>query len=389
MTDATGAEQASEWFIGGTSDAAVAELAAFYEYLAVAEFDGYCDLYAAIARGMAGDREALELVASLAAAPKLLPVLVNAAVHHLTLREPDLELAAIYRGEPGDPWPPFRQLLFDRVADIRATTDTHTVQTNEVSRSSVLVAAFTAVHERFDRPLAIIEVGPSAGLNLLFDRYGHTFGDGRTAGDPTSPVQLRCELRGPLLPPLPSAPLPIASRAGIDIDPIDVHDEDKCRWLEACLWPLVPERADRLRAAIEIARTDPPTLHRGTATDLLPGLLDALDPEVVPCIVSTWVLGYFSKDERAAFRALLADAGAQRDLACVTSEYPSVAPWIDRPPREAADNAGQAASILGLAAWADGHGDDRALAWNHAHGTWIDWLDTESSPSVSVHDSPM
>ena len=324
----------------------------------------------------------------MAAATKVLPVLINAAVHHLVLGEPDLELAAIYRGAGGDPWPAFRQLLFARADDLRTTAATRTIQTNEVARSSVLLAAFTEVHHQFDRPLAIIEVGPSAGLNLLFDRYGHTFGDGRTAGDPTSPVQLRCEVRGPLVPPLPSAPLPIASRAGIDIEPIDVHDEDACRWLEACLWPLVPERADRLRAAIAIARTDPPTLHRGRATDLLPTLLDALDRDVVPCIVSTWVLAYFTKEERTAFRALLDDVGAARDLACVTSEYPSVAPWIERPGREPADNAGQAASILGLATWQGSRSDDRTAAWNHAHGAWIDWLDPESSPSVSVHDGP-
>ena len=77
-----------------------------------------------------------------------------------------------------------------------------------------------------------------------------------------------------------------------------------------------------------------------------------------------------------------------RDLACVTSEYPSVAPWIERPGREPADNAGQAASILGLATWQGSRNDDRTAAWNHAHGAWIDWLDPESSPSVSVHDGP-
>jgi len=366
----------------GTQDETIHELAAFYEYLAVAEFDGYCDLYARIARGMAEDREVLEMVVSLAPTPKVLPILVNAAMHDLVLAEPDLELAAIYRTGEGDPWPPYRQLLLDRVDDIRRLTSTRTVQTNEVARSSVVLAALSAVHDRFGRPISLIEIGPSAGLNLLFDRYGYDFGNGLTAGDPRSPVQLWCERRGPLSPPVAQTTLPVVARVGIDLNPVDVHDPDQCRWLEACLWPLVPDRADRLRAALALARQDPPIIHQGAALDLLPALLAEQPDDVVPCVLSTWVLAYFSKDERQALHALLDDTGRGRDLACVTSEYPSVAPWIDRPEREASDNVGQGASVLGVATWRDGTVDARPMAWNHAHGAWIDWLDPTTSPDT-------
>jgi hypothetical protein len=360
---------------GGAREQAIHELASFYEYLASAEFDGYCDLYARIARGVAADRELLGIIDSFASSTKVLPILVFAAVHSLVLAEPDLELAAIYRGDPGDPWPAFRRLLIDRVDAIRELAATRSVQTNEVARSSVLLPALTAVHRRARRPLALIEIGPSAGLNLLLDRYGYDFGDGREVGDRRSPVQLRCEVRGPLTPPLAGAPPPIASRTGIDLEPIDVRDEDSCRWLEACLWPTVPDRAERLRAALAVARVDPPLLHRGAALDVLPDVLAGLDADVVPCIISTWVLAYFAKEDRDAFHVLLEGTGRDRDLACITAEYPSVAPWVSRPDREASGNPGQGASVLGMAWWHDGLTEHRTLGWNHAHGTWIDWLD--------------
>jgi len=160
------------------------ELAGFYEHLAVAEFDGYCDLYARLARAMAADPEMLTLVAGLIPATKVVPILLFAAVHDLVLRDPSLELAAIYRGAPGDPWPAFRDLVRDRLDEVRAITSTRTVQTNEVGRCAVLVAATTAVQRRLDGPLALVELGPSAGLNLRFDRYGYRYSDGLTLGDP-------------------------------------------------------------------------------------------------------------------------------------------------------------------------------------------------------------
>src|SRR4051812_21252555 len=101
-----------------TTEALLVELAGFYEYLAAAEFDGYCDLYAAIARGMAHDTELLAAVITMAPATKVLPVLLNAAVHDLVLADPSLELAAVYRGAPGDPWPLFRALVLERFDEL-------------------------------------------------------------------------------------------------------------------------------------------------------------------------------------------------------------------------------------------------------------------------------
>lgn len=356
----------------------VEELADHYRYLADAEFDGYCDLYARIARAMADDRPLLDRVVAMAPAAKIIPVLLNAAVHAVVLAEPDSELAACYRGDEGaatDPWPLFRELLDERFDELAEVVATRTIQTNEVGRSSILLPAFTAVHRRFDRPLSLIELGPSAGLNLFFDRFAYRYSDGVELGDPQAGVRLECSVLGDASPPRGTDAPPVRRRVGVDLAPVDVTDPEACRWLEACVWPRLTERSQRLRAAIELARSDPPDLRRGNALDELPGLVAASDPDTVVCIYATWVIAYFSRDERAALGRLLDELGAERDLALVTSEYPGIAPGIERPGRAAAIAEAKGASLVGLTSWRDGRRTAAPVAWCHAHGTWIDWLD--------------
>lgn len=370
---------------GGAAETdAVAELASFYRHLADAEFDGYCDLYAHLARCLADDREVLERVVTMAPATKVLPVLLFAAVHALVLGEPDLELAACYRGDPGAPadaWPRFRSFLDERFDDLAGLVERRTIQTNEVGRSAVLLPAFTNVHRAAGRPLTLIELGPSAGLNLFFDRFAIRYSDGVVSGPPASTVQLACEVRGTLTPPRDGVAPPVRSRLGIDLAPVDVTDPDACRWLEACVWPQLTDRAGRLHAAIDLARPAPPDLRAGNALDLLGDVVERSDPDTVVCIYATWVLAYFSHAERAELGAVLDRLGAARDLALVTAEYPSVAPFIDRPERAPEGGEGQAATLVGTSTWIDGRRRSSPVAWCHAHGMWIDWLD----PATSDH----
>ena len=113
------------------------------------------------------------------------------------------------------------------------------------------------------RPLALIEIGASAGLNLRWDHYAYDYG-GRAAGVPSSPLTIECELVGPHLPPLD--PPPVVWRAGVDLAPVDASDPADARWLRACLWPDQPARQARLAAALEIARSHPVDIRRGDTT---------------------------------------------------------------------------------------------------------------------------
>jgi len=163
------------------------------------------------------------------------------------------------------------------------------------------------------------------------------------------------------------------SRQGIDLAPVDICDDDACAWLEACIWPDVPGRLERFRAAATIARRDPPRLHRGDALDLVGGVVDALPEDALAVVVSTWALAYLDPVGRSRVHELLAGCGRRRDLALVTAEWPHVTPWLPEPPRPPAE-PDKGATLVAMTTWHDGREAVRPLAWMHAHGQWIDWF---------------
>jgi len=123
------------------------------------------------------------------------------AAHYLLLGGEEEAVAAFYpsvageaRGE-GDPYPLFRDFCLEHAEELRTLISTRRVQQNEVRRCAQLLPAFGLVAERVGSPLALVEVGASAGLNLLFDRYSYDYGDGRLRGDTGSPVRLRAARR--------------------------------------------------------------------------------------------------------------------------------------------------------------------------------------------------
>ena len=370
---------------GGMHDAADSDLtdgtaeavARRFVLLADTEFRDHSPLYEHLARRVATDRELLDALAPLTA-PNQAPVKLFAAVHHLVLAEPDHPLARIYRGAPGDPWPAFSELVRTRWDEVAELVRTRSIQTNEVGRTAGLLPVLGVVADELHLPLAVIEIGPSAGLNLRFDRYAVDYGACGRVGPGDAAVRLGCEVIGPLRPPVREAPA-APWRIGVDLDPVDVADADACRWLEACVWPDGSGRLERLRAALADAREDPPVLRRGDAVRELPGLLAAAPSGTVAVVVSTWALAYLSADGRRSVHGVLAAAARSRDVALVTFEYPQVTPWIPTPSRRAAVGADRGASLLGLAIWRDGVEHCRPMAWMQAHGRWLDWLDPASA----------
>ena len=76
----------------------------------------------------------------------------------------------------------------------------------------------------------MVEIGASAGLNLLWDRYSYDYGEGRRYGALTSTVQISCTLRGNRLPPFPVFLPKVAWRMGIDLHPLGVSDPEAKLW---------------------------------------------------------------------------------------------------------------------------------------------------------------
>ena len=177
------------------------------------------------------------------------------------------------------------------------------VQTNEVQRCWALLPAFLSLGEQ---PLDLIELGASAGLNLLWDRYRYEYASG--SWGPEAGLRLRGEERGPVPGSLLGRRVDVRRRRGIDLQPVDVRDPDAARLLECFIWPDQAERLERLAQAIDLARHEPPELIRGDYVELLPSLLVDRDPELTTVIFQTVSTVYLEPERYDELRRIVAAA---------------------------------------------------------------------------------
>jgi hypothetical protein len=333
------------------------DLASIWTYFADTSCGTYSPLYDRICRAVAADPDVLALIMEAPLAGHQPNVLLG-AVHYLLLSGLEHPLAAVYAGTSNDD---AGELFVDlclrereRVLELLATRHTNT---NEVGRSAVLGPAFTYVAAQFGAPLGLVDVGCSAGLNLLCDQYLLDYGDAGTTGPDDAAVRIECAVAGgdpPIAPRLP----PVAARVGI-------------RWLLACVWPDTG-RLPRTRLALDQARRTPPRFVRGDAVATAGDVVTGLPSEAFAVVMTTWALAYLSRDDRLVFRDRLAEASQHRPIAWISGEGKGVVDafrGIDVP----SDDQGMMASILGLMVFRDGDFDARLLAFVHPHGSWIDW----------------
>ncbi len=350
-----------------TSSEGERDLATEFRWFGELESRGSSTLYERLALGVAED-EALLALAARGRPEQPAPNLLFAAVHFLLLGGARHDLAAFYPtvSEPapglGDPFPHFRRFCDEHGEAIAGLLRERRVQTNVVERCGLLLPAFGVIARRSGgKPLHLVEVGASAGLNLLWDRYWFDYGAGRQWGDAGSPLRVEVELRGGYEPPLPRGPIPIADRAGIDLNPVDVGDAEAVRWLRALVWPEERERMRRLDAAVALAQTDPPTMLKGDALELAGSVLAGAPRDRALCIYHSHTLNQFSSEARRRLADILAEAGAERDLYWLSSEYH---PTAD----------GEARPTLTLVSFEGGEPREEVLAYCDHHGRWLEWL---------------
>lgn len=180
------------------------------------------------------------------------------------------------------------------------------VQTNEVGRAAVLSAALHASVRRHPRPVRLLDIGASAGLNLVLDRY-RIESDGAAWGPPESPVRLVDRFVGRAPEP---ADLVIAERRGCDPDPVDLTSPAGRVLLRSFVWPERTDRLALLDAAIETVRHDPPRVDRSAANAWLPGLIADPVPGLLTIVMHSAVTPYVAADEWAEVEAAIATAGA-------------------------------------------------------------------------------
>jgi hypothetical protein len=320
---------------------AVERVARAYRRFAEQEAQGRSALYETVARGVAADPATLDFLLLLPA-EKRQPNLLFAAVRHVSGTAPD--------------WPAFQSSLFANRDAVRTCMLDHATQTNEPARCATLLPVLA----QLPQPLALIEVGASAGLCLLPDFYAYDYGGRQitpVAASTTAPV-FRCVANAAT--PLPTVTPQIVWRAGLDLNPLDIADPAQAAWLETLVWPEQTGRLAHLRAAMQIAAGVRPRLVRGNLLgDDLARLCQRAPKDATLVVFHTAVLAYIADP---AARQAFATRVTSLCPYWIANESPRVFPGIAA--RTGSGPAGQ--FLLSV--------NGSPVAWTDPHGAAIDWI---------------
>jgi hypothetical protein len=321
---------------GMTAD--VTRLADIYRRFADREAVSRSPLYVEICEGIAGDGDLLSLLVQLP----------------LEKRQPNLLLAAVkYLYGVSEGWPDFRSWVLLHWNDVEPVILARRTQTNEPARCATLLPLLA----QLPPPLALLEVGASAGLCLLPDYYAYDYGAHQVSpaiAVPNAPL-FHCTVNPAT--PVPPRNLDVIWRAGLDPNPLDLADPSDTRWLEALVWPGEGERARLLQEALALARRDPPRIMRGDLRHDLRALAAEAPKDATLVIFHTAVLAYVhDQSDRAAFADMVRALGAQ----WVSNESAEIFNRPDEPP------APWGKFLLSL--------NGCPVAYTDPHGAAIEWL---------------
>ena len=286
-----------------------------------------------------------------------IPNLLFAAVKRVVAAFPGSELAGYYRAVEAGNGPgaglgrAFAQFAQDHWNRILRLLETRMGQTNEVGRCAYLMPGFALVAaENPGRPLALIDMGASAGLNLNWDKYGYRYSTGHEFGPSDSPALIRSAARKGL-PELPPAFPTVRFRVGLDLAPVDLSDDEEYRWMQALIWPEHRDRTALLSAARDVWLQSPPTVLQGNAVDLLADTLRSVPEDSTPCVFHCHTLNQFPAESRERFKSILKEASMHRAVYHMPAEGQGV--WLLR------IVAGSATTLYS--------------ARRQVHGQWIEW----------------
>lgn len=359
-----------------------------FRHFARREFHGHSARYELLSEFVA-DRP--ELAAPLLAAPpsQRRAILYFAAVQYLLrTTAPGHPLSAYLptlggsRGVDADLPVALADLLSTYRRELVTLCATRTTQTNEARRAALLRPGLGRAGQlAAGRSLHLVELGTSAGLLLIGDRYACRYvgPDGRAetygpAGLPES-LTMTCQVRGDRWPDPAAAELPVGDRTGIDLAPIDAADPAATDWLRACVWPEQTDRLARLDAALaEVARLRP-RLVAGDMVDQLPLVLSGVKEDVVPCVFASNALTYLDPAGRRRLVDVLARTGARRDLTVVVNEESASGAelFLGRRPTAAGRPGLLSVGLLTVVAWRAGVATVEVLARTGPHGQWLEW----------------
>jgi hypothetical protein len=319
-------------------------------------------LYAQFARGVAADPDLLAIAAAGDGRGQPVPNLFFAAVQYLLLDGISHPLANLYPACGGtttadlDPMPLLRDFCHQHASAIRELIATRLVQTNEVRRCALTLPAIAYAAQ--NQPIALLEIGTSAGLNLLPDYYHYYYHTNEQhivlppAQQHRTTLTLDCAIRGSLSLCPTNVPT-INWRLGLDLNPIDLANPAATTWLRALIWPEQTDRSMLLQQATTIAQAIAPPVWAGDALQLLPTAIAQAPQNALLCVVHTFTVNQFSPTMRQQFSDLLAEASQQRTIAQISVEWQEPMP------------------PLVTTIWQDRQAVTKQLAICDPHGAWI------------------
>ena len=291
-----------------------------------------------------------------------MPLRLTGGFHHLLLTGDEQRLEPVYREDITE------QAAVDAiVASVVADHDARLLawldgppQTNEAGRSASFMAGLMWLSGRLGARFELNELGASAGINSMMDRY-HFDLRGVTIGPDESSMRIKPEWRGP---PPPNNPVEIVAIKGCDQSPIDLSDPDAALRVKSYVWPENAERIVRMDAAIALAAQKRPDVVQADALDWVLQRIPAPQDEGVTRVINhSIVWQYIPAEKRAAITAAIEAAGANS-----TPSKPLAWMMLET-------NRETLTHELTLRYWPGG-ATSVLLGQAQAHGTWVEWFES-------------
>lgn len=299
-----------------------------------------------------------------------MPLRIAGGLHHLLLSGTDDRLAGVYAGEITD------QSQVDRlVCELFEDYDARLLpwfdgppQTNEAGRSASIMAGLLWLAHRVCPRFELFELGASAGVNTMLDRYHFTLGQTQV-GPGNSPMQIKPEWRGGRgSPSLAPEDFAILSVHACDVAPINLADEAAALKLKSYVWPDAPGRMARIDAAVALARQDPPNLIAMDAGQFVEQRLNAPHaPGTAKAMFHSIMWQYLPRDTQEAITQMMEQVGQS-----ATRERPLAWVALETDPETFRHE-------LKVRYWDGSSGDGAVttLGFAHPHGAWVEWLGVE------------
>lgn len=329
-----------------------------FKVFAERECKNSSSLYEHLAENIANDLDLLTLAAH-SRAGQPVPNLLFGAVHYLLLSGVEHELAMFYASIAETPKnfsgaiKSFKDFCMQNQNEIVQLLEKKLVQTNEVRRCAYLYPSFCHIYNITEKPLTLIEIGTSAGLQLLWDKYTYTYHSNQKYGAEQSILEIRSEIKGGKSPLLFEHSPPVIRRIGVDLHINNLNEYEDYLWLKALIWPEHKERNSYFEKAAHCLKSQRIELIEGDGVSIIPELAPTVSLDSTLCIFHTHVANQLSPEAKMKLCEQIRCLGKERDIFHLYNNM-----WdLD----------------LHLDSYVKGNEYRELLAKTDGHGRWFEW----------------